>query len=146
MTVSVHPSGPLYAGTTSVTFDCTFLLISDPPPPAILPVETQRLNNDGCERVAMLTCIATVVDNFAISPNITWLDSENQVVQSGSNDVMFGGPGELIFNDVTQNNMGSYKCRACVTIEEVGIVDLCSSSVVTVSNTGMARGGESIIK
>ena len=94
----------------------------------------------------MLTCRATVVDNFAVLPNITWLDSENQVVQSGNNDVMFGGPGELIFNDVTQNNMGSYKCRACVTIKEVGIVDLCSSSVVTVSNTGMAWGGESIIK
>ena len=110
------------------------------PPPTILPVETERLNNDGCERVAMLTCTATVVENFAVLPNITWLDSENQEVQSGSNDVMFGGSGELIFNDVTQNNMGSYKCRACVTIEEVGIVDLCSSSVVTVSNTGMVQG------
>ena len=85
----------------------------------------------------MLTCTTTVVENFAVLPNITWLDSENQEVQSGSNDVMLGEPGELIFNDVTQNNMGSYKCRACVTIEEVGIVDLCSSSVVTVSNTGM---------
>ena len=109
-------------------------------------METERLNNDGCERVAMLTCRVTVVENFAVSPVITWLDSENQVVQSGSNDVMFGGPGELIFNDVTQNNMSSFKCRACVTIEEVGIVDLCSSSVVTVSNTGMAWGGESIKK
>ena len=85
----------------------------------------------------MLTCTATVVDNFAVSPNITWLDSENQEVQSVSNDVMFGGPGELIFNDVTENNMGVYTCRACVTIEVVGIVNLCNSSVVTVSNTGM---------
>ena len=107
------------------------------PPPTIQPVETQRLNNDGCERVAMLTCTATVVENFAVLPNITWLDSENREVQSGSNDVMFGEPGELIFNDVTQNNMGDYKCRACETIEEVGIVNLCSSSVVTVSSTGM---------
>ena len=80
------------------------------PPPTIQPVETEQLNNDGCERVAMLTCTATVVENFAVLPNITWLDSENQEVQSGSNDVMLGEPGELIFNDVTQNNMGDYKC------------------------------------
>ena len=86
----------------------------------------------------MLTCrAAAVVDNFAVLPNITWLDSENREVQSGSNDVTLGGPGELIFIDVTENNMGDYKCRACVIIEEVGIVDLCSSSVVAVSSTGM---------
>ena len=85
----------------------------------------------------MLTCTATVVENFAISPVISWLDSENQEVQSGSNDVMLGEPGELIFNDVTENNMGDYKCRACVTIVQVGIVNLCNRRGVTVSNTGI---------
>ena len=106
-------------------------------PPTIQPLEIERFNNDGCERVAMLTCRATVVENFAVSPVITWLNSENQEIQSGSNDVMFGGPGELIFNDVTQNNMGDYICLASVSIAAVGTVNLCSSSVVTVSSTGI---------
>ena len=94
----------------------------------------------------MLTCRARVVENFVVLPAVTWLDSENQEVQSGSNDVMLGGPGEMIFNDVTQNNMGDYICLASVSIAAVGVVNLCSSSVVTVSNTGMAWGGERIIK
>ena len=87
----------------------------------------------------MLTCTAAVVDNFAVLPNITWLDSENREVQSGSNDVTLGEPGELIFNDVTENNMGGYTCRACVTIVQVGIVNLCNRSDVTVSSTGMVE-------
>lgn len=78
------------------------------------------------------------MENFAATPSVTWLDPQNNEVQSiSSNDLMLEGPGELRFRDVNENNMGRYTCHVCVNIKEVGIVDLCKNSYVTVSSKGM---------
>ena len=70
------------------------------------------------------------MDNFVVSPQITWLDPSNQIVgNQGVLNVQSGG------NRIAA---GTYTCMACVTVASVGINHLCSITTVPIIFTGQS--------
>jgi hypothetical protein len=72
-----------------------------------------------------LNCTATQVDNLFSPPTIVWTDpggSEVPTVES-SNPRMNPQTRELIFSDITPNNIGQYICRSVVDIPLSQIFD-----------------------
>ena len=107
----------------SVTQTCNGIcLFAAAPAPQVdsgVPVRRER-----CGEVVSITCSASVLDNFVARPVIAWYGSEGQTVNDETLDTSLTSPGE-------------YTCVACVTVETVGIVDLCSNTSVGITSEGV---------
>ena len=78
-----------------------------------------------------------MVDNFVVSPEVTWQDPSNQTVgNQGVLSVQNGG------NPIAE---GMYTCMACVTVPSVGISNLCSTTTIQIRYTGQSVCGTTCV-
>ena len=68
-----------------------------------------------------LTCTATAVENVFHLPTITWFYEGSPLSNSSNPRTNPRNTGQLIFDGITHNNSGEYRCRASLTIPEAGI-------------------------
>ena len=109
------------------------LLLVLPPPEVIIDLSSSTTtgcpdavaNNDNTDT---LTCMAVVDSNLFNQPNIT-LTRDGDELDSISSGVSLTYP-------LSPSESGVYKCTVCINIPEAGIVDHCSSTVVTISSNG----------
>ena len=81
-----------------------------------------------CGQAIAFSCSAYVIDKFALSPVVTWLDPSNETV---------GNQWELnVQNGSSRLPAGMYTCKACVTVAKVGIIDLCNITTIPIRYTG----------
>ena len=78
-----------------------------------------------CGEVVSINCSASVLGSFVTGPVITWQESDGQTVDYD----------ETL--DTGLMSSGLYTCLACVTVERVGIEDLCSNITVNISSGGV---------
>ena len=80
-----------------------------------------------------LTCTVEVVEGLVVTPDVKWLDPDNNVVATGGS-ITVGSPETsgntttltLTFNPLQTSHGGEYTCRAKITIEDIS-VDVTSS-------------------
>ena len=82
-----------------------------------------------------LTCTVEVVERLVVTPDVEWLDPDNNVITTGG-DITVGSPQPsgttttliLTFNPLLTSYGGEYTCRANITIDEISIIDLSNTS------------------
>ena len=86
-----------------------------------------------------LTCTVEVVERLVVTPDVEWLDPDNNVVATGG-DITVGSPETsgttttltLTFNPLLTSHGGEYTCRANITIEKISIIDLSNTDSIDV--------------
>ena len=70
-----------------------------------------------------LNCTASQVENLFSPPTIIWIGPDGSEVPTveSSNPRMNPQTRELIFSDITRNNIGQYTCHFAVNIPEAQI-------------------------
>ena len=82
-----------------------------------------------------LSCTANQVDNLFSSPIITWMDQNGIPLPSeeGSNPRMDPETGQLLFDNITSGNSGTYTCQSVVNIPQAQIVNHIDMDTVNVN-------------
>lgn len=96
---------------------------------------TSRGLSNGCGEARVLNCSANPVENLFSPPNITWIGPDGYEVMTGgdSNPMIKPQTGELVFNDITSANSGSYVCHAVVNIPVALIFNHFGDATITVN-------------
>ena len=75
-----------------------------------------------------LTCTVEVVERLTVTPDVEWLDPDNNTITTGG-DITVGSPQRsgttttltLTFNPLLTSHGGEYTCRANITIEDISV-------------------------
>ena len=74
-----------------------------------------------------IMCVADVISNLLYPPHILIMEGNNTISSS---------QGFSHTVDISNSGADTFTCSVCITVPEVGIVNHCSSSTVTLSNDG----------
>ena len=84
--------------------------------------------NPSAGEVYTLICTATVVENLAVMPILTWLNSLNDAVPGMQEDDGITSTRTLMFDPLRTQQGGVYTCRAVITIVLISLESSANSS------------------
>ena len=90
-----------------------------------------------------LTCTVQVVQYLAAIPDVTWLDSDGNSLQTGK-EIMPGNPIrngtmttlQFTINTLNQSHTGNYTCLACISINKLQIQEHCGQVMADLTLSG----------
>ncbi len=80
-----------------------------------------------CGRVSSVSCTASEIDNLAATPSFMWVGPDSVTLTSG--DTLNLAAGSMLL-------YGEYMCVACVSVESVGINNICGNSSISIQDSG----------
>ena len=121
--------------TVLASLPLLFTTLALPPPEVIISSDGSTTAGD----VYTLTCRATVVENLAVKPNISWLYTNGTIVDGTNITVgtmmMLGNvfTQNLTFTPLRTSHGGSYICRTSVDIPVISLSSINSESTTNIT-------------
>ena len=117
-----------------------FFSLSGLPLPGVrLPVvssagtgKDECLNVDFSDISDSLMCVADVVSNLVVSPDIQLIRDGNEVISTA---------GSILTHSLSRSDEGLFTCSVCINVLEAGIQDHCSERNISISREGKHTEG-----
>ena len=84
-----------------------------------------------------LNWIVTVVDDLFVEPGVVWLDPEGNQLNFSLQRMGSTSTLTLTFDSLAPSDAGQRICKACISVDVVGIRDHCDSTMADITFTGM---------